>query len=201
MDMPRNKQQTMNRLLVAASETIVAHGVGQINSTAVATQAGINKNLVYRYFRGWNGLLEALFAQLLSEVNLVTDTRPATGRIDALVAQETYLFAFSQLISTNPAFWVLLRWQVDHSETVLAQSLTKLLNESMEEVAGSDAADVDMLRLLIAGVTCLAPVQSNVHESTKRVIRHLFGQLRSARQISEIMSVPNDTYSETVFAH
>ena len=55
----RNRAMTMERILRAMGEVIAERGTEKAGINAVAEKAQVNKVLIYRYFGGWNGLLEA----------------------------------------------------------------------------------------------------------------------------------------------
>ena len=55
----RNRQLTMERILRAMGEVMAERGTEKAGINAVAERADVNKVLIYRYFGGWNGLLEA----------------------------------------------------------------------------------------------------------------------------------------------
>ncbi|RYF68569.1 MAG: TetR/AcrR family transcriptional regulator, partial [Cytophagaceae bacterium] len=50
---------TMERILRAMGDVMAEKGTKKAGINAVAEKAGVNKVLIYRYFGGWNGLLEA----------------------------------------------------------------------------------------------------------------------------------------------
>ena len=59
--MQRNRIDTENRLLDAVGELIATNGFNQIGINRISSYSGINKVLIYRYFGGLEGLLQAYF--------------------------------------------------------------------------------------------------------------------------------------------
>ncbi len=55
----RDADATKQRLIEAVDALIVEQGIGALGVNAVAQQAGVDKVLIYRYFGGWSGLLQA----------------------------------------------------------------------------------------------------------------------------------------------
>jgi AcrR family transcriptional regulator len=55
----RDAEQTKQRLLDAAGGLLARHGFTALGVNAVAEEAGVDKVLIYRYFGGFAGLLEA----------------------------------------------------------------------------------------------------------------------------------------------
>lgn len=61
--MQRSRIDTENRLLDAVGQLIASNGLNQIGINRIASHSGINKILIYRYFGGLDGLLEAYYAK------------------------------------------------------------------------------------------------------------------------------------------
>lgn len=56
--MKRNRQQTEKRIVEAAITLLAEEGFNGFGVNAVASKAGVDKVLIYRYFSGLEGLLE-----------------------------------------------------------------------------------------------------------------------------------------------
>lgn len=61
---PRDRDGTEARIVQAAAAILARDGVGALGVNTVAREAGVDKQLVYRYFGGLEGLLERLGADL-----------------------------------------------------------------------------------------------------------------------------------------
>lgn len=61
--MTRDRIQTENRLIDAIHELLTNEGFEQIKINRVAQQAKVNKILIYRYFGGLDGLVQAYFSK------------------------------------------------------------------------------------------------------------------------------------------
>jgi AcrR family transcriptional regulator len=59
----RDRFETRAAILRSAAELIAAHGVGALGVNALAKAAGCDKVLIYRYFGGLDGVLDALGAE------------------------------------------------------------------------------------------------------------------------------------------
>lgn len=74
--MQRDRTQTEQRLLDAVEHIITNNGLDQVGINRVARQAGITKILIYRYFGGLDGLLEAYYKRYRAartELNINTN--------------------------------------------------------------------------------------------------------------------------------
>ena len=56
--MPKDRQNTEQRLLQAAGEIVLEKGFSALGVNAVAQRAGVSKMLIYRYFDSFEGLLQ-----------------------------------------------------------------------------------------------------------------------------------------------
>ncbi|QJW90453.1 TetR/AcrR family transcriptional regulator [Spirosoma taeanense] len=59
--MQRDRPQTEQRLISAVGQIITEEGFDQLGINRIASRAGVNKILIYRYFGGLEGLLKAYF--------------------------------------------------------------------------------------------------------------------------------------------
>jgi AcrR family transcriptional regulator len=59
--MQRDRTQTEQRLIEAVGQIIKESGFDQLGINRVASRAGVNKILIYRYFGGISGLIEAYY--------------------------------------------------------------------------------------------------------------------------------------------
>jgi len=62
----RDREKTKSKLIKAVEQVLVQHGAKALGVNAVATQAKIDKALIYRYFGDFNGLLVA-FAEYITQ--------------------------------------------------------------------------------------------------------------------------------------
>lgn len=61
--MQRGREQTKQRLIDAVAQLITEKGIEHIGINRIASQANVNKILIYRYFGGLAGLLDAYYRQ------------------------------------------------------------------------------------------------------------------------------------------
>ncbi|RAJ99848.1 TetR family transcriptional regulator [Larkinella arboricola] len=188
----------MARLLQAVGEVISERGVNRVGINAVAEKAGVNKVLIYRYFGGWEGLLQ----QFLTEGNFLTDYNkqfldtnteaapsPCQIRID-------YLKGLLRQLKNHPPAQEMLKWEISSPSSALSQQLVLSRNESYQKVLDkffqSDQEDLNAVTaLLTSGIAMLlliAPSQKQFmdlnlqsEESWKR-IEHAIGRIYNSLQ-------------------
>ena len=75
-------------VIAAASRLFAEHGVGQVSLATIASEVGLARNSLYRYFPDKGHILAAWFRAELTPLQeastaIATDGRPATDRLDA----------------------------------------------------------------------------------------------------------------------
>jgi AcrR family transcriptional regulator len=103
--MNRNRLQTEERLLAAVHELISTQGFDQLRINRLAQQAKVNKILIYRYFGGLNGLLEAYY----EKYKPIVSTPPIdVARLEGATVDEffevctNYILDEFRLLRANP---------------------------------------------------------------------------------------------------
>jgi AcrR family transcriptional regulator len=89
-------------ILEHALELFAAQGYERTTIRGIAESAGISQGLIYNYFRGKEGLLQAIFEQSMADVREsfeMTERAPGGGRTRAL------LRAAFDLLERNRRFW------------------------------------------------------------------------------------------------
>lgn len=164
------KQYTLHRFQQAASELISKQGVEKTGISAVARQANLDKTLIYRYYGGLPGLLDALFVHQL--------TRLLPTQADQLLRQEDYVLAFYDQLQRDPAFLILMRWQFEQAHTDLGSRLAGRLEDAIRHLTGDDSVKRQLLYLLLGGLVVAAGSQRPPTYQVQLIpdlIRHLLG--------------------------
>lgn len=158
----RNRQMTMERILRAMGDVMAERGTEKAGINAVAERAGVNKVLIYRYFGGWNGLLEAyvqrgFFLSMFNEKFLesVPESLPPENR--SKVWSE-YTIQFMQEFRARKPSQELIRWEMSHGETELARRLAEFRDQSYKNLVDklapySDFDPIAITSLMVAAVT------------------------------------------------
>ncbi|EYD72144.1 putative transcriptional regulator protein, TetR family [Rubellimicrobium mesophilum DSM 19309] len=105
--MTRDRQATTARLLDAAFATLAGEGFAGFGINAVARAAGCDKKLIYRYFDGLDGLLDAMGARVAED--LVAALAPALDPPAATYAEMIERLALALLAHqrSDPRFRLL----------------------------------------------------------------------------------------------
>ncbi|WBQ12419.1 TetR/AcrR family transcriptional regulator [Hyphomonadaceae bacterium BL14] len=117
----RSRATTQDRLVQAAREVLVRDGFQAFGVNAVAREAGCDKQLIYRYFGGLEGLVTALCVKesdtLAAALEAQVPPHPASdyaGLIEHLV------LAYLDALTANPAAQTLVLWELSEPAPALA---------------------------------------------------------------------------------
>lgn len=137
----RNRAATEQAILDAAKRLLAQEGFQNFGINAVARGAGCDKQLIYRYYGGLNGLVEAIGTDLGS---WVTDRIPDdTGGMFLLTygdLMERLSMLFLDALRADPLMRRIVAWEVsESSEQVrrLSEARSKALAGWIERMRGS----------------------------------------------------------------
>lgn len=124
--MERDREATEKRLLETVGQMIAEEGFEKIGINAVASQSGVSKILIYRYFGSVEGLMAAYIRQHDFWLNFPLEF-PARENINAFVKD---IFRRQiELLRRNPTLKRLYRWELSCDNEMIRQ-----LREQREKV-------------------------------------------------------------------
>ncbi|ESQ73581.1 TetR/AcrR family transcriptional regulator [Asticcacaulis sp. AC402] len=136
----RNREATHAALLEAAKVTLAEHGFQNFGVNAVARQAGCDKQLIYRYFGGLEGLLEAMGGDVATWLGAPpVATEGATYGEWAANLADAYLTA----LRANPLLQKLILWELSAAPGKLAP-LTQARSRAMMQWVVAARGDLVM---------------------------------------------------------
>lgn len=156
----RDKGRTKAAILAAARDQLAESGFQGFGINTVARRAGCDKQLIYRYFGGLEGLVDAIGLELATWVDdsLTPDTRSPPQTYRDLT--ERLILAFLDAFRANQLVQKITAWEVAEPSPLaarLAQARATALGAwiarqrtGLEPPAGVDAPAVNAL--LIAAV-------------------------------------------------
>jgi AcrR family transcriptional regulator len=160
----RNKEQTAQRLLDAVGTVLAREGFAALGVNAVAREAGADKVLIYRYFGGLPGLLEA-WGRSGRFWPSVQDLLAQEPDLTTLPIAERYARFFEHFIDalrSRPLTLEILAAEVQHRNELTA--LLEAEREAWGEQAGRTVGGKEFIArpelrpitlLLVAGVQYL----------------------------------------------
>ncbi|TNM65168.1 TetR/AcrR family transcriptional regulator [Aliirhizobium smilacinae] len=138
---PRNRANTERAIFLAARSLLAEHGFQGFGINAVARRAGCDKQLIYRYYGGLDGLIEAIGEELGSWVN---DKIPQdTGGMFILTygdLMEKLSMYFMEALRDDPLVCKIVAWEVSQDTPQvrrLSESRMKALSKWLEKMRGS----------------------------------------------------------------
>lgn len=158
--MARDRENSEQKLLDAVERLVAKDGFASLGVNAVAKAAGVDKVLIYRYFGGLEGLLQAFvfardcYANLDRHGEGLSLVRSREGLV--AWAQDLLVGQYRALLS-DPVFREIVLWQVT-TESPATQALvaererrgTQLL-EQAGQVLGGEGPDVPAITALLIG--------------------------------------------------
>ncbi|MCY1667291.1 TetR/AcrR family transcriptional regulator [Rhizobium sp. SL86] len=161
----RDRPATEARILEAAQAILIAAGPGGFGVNAVAREAGVDKQLIYRYYGGLDGLLEALgvrLAQWWQEKLMAGLPQTPVENYGELI--ELLALQLLHIVRSEPLALQSLLWELTGSESFvksLSASRARAYGAWMAGVRGGlePPEDVDapaINALLIAAISQIA---------------------------------------------
>ena len=135
----RNRTGTQTAILQAAKSLLADEGFAAFGVNAVARRAGCDKQLVYRYFGGLEGLVDAIGDDLAAWVGdhlLIPDLPPAITYGERL---EQVLFRYVDALRADPLMLRIIAWEVsDTSPHVrrLSDARSRALGKWIDRMRG-----------------------------------------------------------------
>ena len=184
----------MARILQAVGEVISERGVNRVGINAVAEKAGVNKVLIYRYYGGWEGLME----RFLHEGHFMTDYNQQFlekhVEIDPKVKKQTridYLVGLLRELKVRMPAQEMLKWEISNPGSCLSQQLALARNESFQKVLDkfftNDKEDQSAVTaILVSGITMLLLIAPNQNQFMNLDLQSDEGWQRIERAIHRI---------------
>ncbi|GAB3258724.1 TetR/AcrR family transcriptional regulator [Larkinella harenae] len=159
----------MARILQAVGEVISERGTNRVGINAVAEKAGVNKVLIYRYFGGWEGLMQ----QFLHEGSFLTDYNKKFLENQATPDPESpqqnrikYLTGLLRELRSRTSAQEMLKWEISNPGLFFSQQLALARNESyqqiMTEFFATEQEDLNAVTaILVSGITMLILMAAN----------------------------------------
>jgi TetR/AcrR family transcriptional regulator len=111
----KHQPETAIRILAAAEEAFAAHGLAGARTERIAARAGVNKGLLYYYFRGKRDLYRAVLRHLLEE--LPRTSEPDSASSSSFREQLTgFVNRYFDFLATHPNFPRLMQREVMESK-------------------------------------------------------------------------------------
>jgi AcrR family transcriptional regulator len=198
----RDRDATEHAILEAAKAVLAEGGFQDFGVNAVARRAACDKQLIYRYFGGLDGLLDRIGAELADWMNRSLRPLAALGR-PASYAElaERLMLGFLEALRASPLVQRIAAWELSENSPRtrrLAAARSKAMTDWVRDVrgdlappAGVDAAAANAL--LIAAIQHLVLASATtgqfsglalrseadwerVRETVRRAARALYGR-------------------------
>lgn len=159
----RDREATEKRLLNTIGEMIANDGFEKIGINAVATQSGVSKILIYRYFGSVEGLMAAYIRQHDFWLNFPLEF-PEREQLSAFV-KKMFRGQIEQLRS-NPTLKRLYRWELSCNNDMIVklreqrEKIGVNLVEKVSQLTGHPQQEIAvMASILTASITYLVMLE------------------------------------------
>ncbi len=155
----RDRSETAGRILRAATALLAEEGFAKLGINAVARGAGCDKQLIYRYFGGMDGLVDAIGIEL---AGWVEDRMPADGGSAFLLTYgdlvERFLLLYLDALRDDPLMRKIIAWeiaetnpQVRRLSEVRGKAMAQWLDRVRGNLAPPKGIDAPALNALLIG--------------------------------------------------
>ncbi len=136
----RDRDATARSILAAAKEVLAEEGFGNFGVNSIARRAGCDKQLIYRYYGGLDGLAEAIGADLAAELaeELKPLSTPAQTTYGALMKH--LALSLLDLLRRNRLMQQINAWEAAAPSplvTKLIAARAKRMGQWMFEIRGA----------------------------------------------------------------
>jgi len=152
----RDRKATEQKFIEAAARVIARDGAAGLGVNAIAAEAGADKKLIYRYFGGLDGLLEAMGANTALWIGdaLSASKGDYAQRMAAVFA------AYAANLRRDPVLQKLLAWELSEPSDTLRRidaARSKAMYAMVPKLRGDETppADIDapaVNAILLAGL-------------------------------------------------
>lgn len=128
-------EQTKSAILKAALEEFAGHGVAGARTDAIANAAGVNKALLYYYFKDketlYGATIESVFAGLAAKLGAVLDS--ALPPREKMLA---YVGAHFDAVAANPRYPRLVQHEMMRADTGLSPHIQRIVEKYQKPLFG-----------------------------------------------------------------
>lgn len=137
----RDRARTQDAILAAARQVLAESGFPGFGINAVARQAGCDKQLIYRYFGGLDGLAEAIGDDLAAWISasLARSSGPPPASYGALV--ERLMLGFLASFRSDILVQKIAAWEIADASP-LVQRLSEARGKALAQWIASQRADL-----------------------------------------------------------
>jgi AcrR family transcriptional regulator len=126
MSKPRDRAETERRILDAAMAALAEGGQQEFGVNAIARRAECDKQLIYRYFGGLEGIADAIGARLAEQLveDLPTFSEGAPPETYGALMR-LLILALLDLLRADPVMQKIIAWEISAPSPLVARMLTE----------------------------------------------------------------------------
>ncbi|WP_121612766.1 TetR/AcrR family transcriptional regulator [Mesobacillus foraminis] len=161
----RNAERTRRKILDAAKEEFFAKGNSGARIESIAKRAGLNKQLIYHYFKGKDELINETIADFTSSIpteNLILPANPVNIAEFRYNVNKEHLMDFLKFTAWEAIDQVPKNTNGEESRKKVLQSFVKDMTSKQEMGLVPEELDPSLITLMISSLTIYPLLYSNV---------------------------------------
>jgi AcrR family transcriptional regulator len=161
----RDAERTRRKILDAAKEEFFANGNTGARIESIAKRAGLNKQLIYHYFKGKDELINETIADFTSSIpteNLILPANPVNIAEFRYNVNKEHLMDFLKFTSWEAIDQVPKNTNGEESRKKVLQSYVKDMASKQEMGLVPEELDPSLITLMISSLTIYPLLYSNV---------------------------------------
>lgn len=138
-DRTRDRTRTEEAILASARDVLVEKGFSAWGVNAIARAAGCDKQLIYRYFGGLDGLAEALGTDVARAIEAALSVAPAQPAASYAELVARLLEALVEVLRGNPLMQRIIAWELSEPNALthsFAQARSRALADWISRIRG-----------------------------------------------------------------
>ncbi len=161
----RDAERTRRKILDAAKEEFFANGYTGARIESIAKRAGLNKQLIYHYFKGKDELINETIADFTSSIpteNLILPANPVNIAEFRYNVNKEHLMDFLKFTAWEAIDQVPKNTNGEESRKKVLQSYVKDMASKQEMGLVPEELDPSLITLMISSLTIYPLLYSNV---------------------------------------
>lgn len=141
-DRGRDRSRTEESIISAARDVLVEKGFGAWGVNAIARAAGCDKQLIYRYFGGLDGLAEALGTDVARAIEEALSAAPGPSASSYAELVAGLLETLVDVLRANPLMQRIIAWELSEPNALtqsFAQARSRALADWIARLRGDIA--------------------------------------------------------------
>lgn len=162
---PRSREKTERRIVEAARHLLAVHGFQEFGVNAIARAAGCDKQLIYKYFGGLDGVADLIGDDVAAWVASAIRVRPGPPPPDFASAAETMVIDYLEALRRNRLAQQIMAWEVTEKSLLvrrLGEARTAAIRDWSTRVLTIVSRPHSAIDIAMVGMLLVAAIEHTV---------------------------------------